>query len=208
MDLSDKLFYKSTVYGNIPVTYLGKNGDTPHVITISGKARHGKDTFADFLKQELTNSGFSVCIFHYADLLKMICTNYFGWDGKKDEKGRAILQRVGTEKVRSVNENFWVEMASLIIHTVLKDFDFIIIPDARFENEILYWQEHFPFEFSMSIKVIRTNFESELTSEQKMHASETALDHFVFDYYVENESLEQLKDASTIITDEIKKWVI
>ena len=36
-------------------------------ITISGKAGHGKDTFAENLKKNLEAKGYRVCVFHYAD---------------------------------------------------------------------------------------------------------------------------------------------
>ena len=40
------------------------------IIAISGKAQHGKDTTAEFLKSELETHGYKVQIAHYADLLK------------------------------------------------------------------------------------------------------------------------------------------
>ena len=60
------------------------------VILISGKAQNGKDTVAGSLHKALVNDGKRVLVTHYADLLKYICRNYFGWDGNKDEKGRQI----------------------------------------------------------------------------------------------------------------------
>ena len=55
------------------------------VCCISAKAQHGKDTAAGLLKEHLESVGQKVLITHYADLVKFVCTNYFGWDGKKDE---------------------------------------------------------------------------------------------------------------------------
>ena len=45
------------------------------VICISAKARHGKDTAAEILKEYLEHKGQRVLITHYADLLKFICRN-------------------------------------------------------------------------------------------------------------------------------------
>ena len=201
---------KCIAYGAIPLAQMiaEKKDNVPYIITISGKARHGKDTFADMLKSNLVNEGNKVAIFHYADLLKMICTNYFDWDGNKDENGRHLLQYVGTDIVRAKNPDFWIIMANSIITTVLSDFDYIIIPDARFENEIDFWRELYPAHFCMAIRVIRTGFESELTGEQKQHISETALDQYNFDYYVEAADLSELKFASSLITEEIIKWIV
>ena len=43
------------------------------IIAISGKAQHGKDTTAGFLKSTLEADGYKVQVAHYADLLKYIC---------------------------------------------------------------------------------------------------------------------------------------
>ena len=66
------------------------------VILISGKAGHGKDTLAGYMKNFMEKRGKRVLIIHYGDLLKYICKSLFGWDGQKDEKGRTLLQYVGS----------------------------------------------------------------------------------------------------------------
>ena len=76
------------------------------VILISGKARHGKDTLAGMMKEELERKSKRVLIAHYADLLKFICKNFFGWNGEKDDNGRALLQRVGTDVIRKQNPDY------------------------------------------------------------------------------------------------------
>lgn len=68
------------------------------IVCISGKAQHGKDTTAKLLEEILEAQGNRVLIAHYGDLVKYVCKTFFGWDGKKDEKGRTLLQRVGTDK--------------------------------------------------------------------------------------------------------------
>ena len=45
------------------------------IITISAKARNGKDFCANLIKQKLESRGNKVLITHYADLLKYICKN-------------------------------------------------------------------------------------------------------------------------------------
>lgn len=148
----------------------------PKIITISGKAQHGKDTTANLLFGELTTRKKKVVILHYADYVKYIAKQYFGWDGQKDEKGRTLLQQLGTEKVRSKNPNFWVDTLKNLIDAVFADYDFILIPDARFPNEIGWWDKGY------SIFVVRPDFDNGLTEEQKNHRSETALDGFTFDH--------------------------
>ena len=58
------------------------------VVLVSGKARHGKDTVAQLLYEELQFNGCKVLITHFADVLKYVCKNFLGWNGKKDEYGK------------------------------------------------------------------------------------------------------------------------
>ena len=59
------------------------------VIVISGKAQHGKDTTAGFLKDALEADGYPVLIAHYGDLVKYLRlspkriprTEEYGWGG-------------------------------------------------------------------------------------------------------------------------------
>ena len=53
------------------------------IYAISGKAQHGKDTFAKILNEELTNRGYKVLLCHYADLVKYVAKTFFNWFSKK-----------------------------------------------------------------------------------------------------------------------------
>lgn len=163
------------------------------VITISGKARHGKDTTAEMLQYELERQGYNVAIVHYADMLKYIARQYFHWNGEKDEQGRTLLQRLGTDVAREKDEDFWVEMLCSIVQVFFSDKDIIIIPDARFINEIDFWWNCKKCFKVASIHVTRMNYESELTAEQQNHRSETELDNYDFDYYFEAPDLNTLQ---------------
>lgn len=169
------------------------------VILISGKAQNGKDTTASILKQTLVDNGDRVLITHYADLLKYICTNYFGWDGKKDDKGRQMLQYVGTDVIRKQNPTLWVDFVAMILKYFKGNWDYVIIPDCRFPNEITRMIEA-GFD-TIHLRVHRPNFESPLTQEQQNHPSETALDDFGADVYIENDS------TLTDLKYKIRKWV-
>lgn len=57
-----------------------------NVILISGKARSGKDSFANALSEILQSKNKKVLITHYADLLKYVCRQFFNWNGEKDEQ--------------------------------------------------------------------------------------------------------------------------
>lgn len=162
------------------------------VILISAKARAGKDTVGEFIKEILVEKGKRVLVVHYADFLKHFCSAYLGWNGQKDDVGRTMLQYWGTEIVRKNNENSWVDMMIDLIKGIHTEFDYIIIPDTRFPNEIRRMQENFNV---VTLRVERPDsFDNGLTPEQKMHPSETSLDDAVFDFHMMNSTtLEDLK---------------
>ena len=135
------------------------------VICISGKAQNGKDTTAGFMKEILEARGNRVLIAHFGDLVKYICKTFFDWDGKKDERGRTLLQYVGTDKIRAV-------------------WDYVLIPDCRFPNEYEIFK-HYGFD-AVLLRVERPDFVSPLTPEQQAHRSETALDGYPYDFTIVN----------------------
>lgn len=162
------------------------------VITISGKAQNGKDTTAGFLKEALEADGYSVLITHYGDLLKYICQKFFGWNGEKDEKGRTLLQYVGTDVIRAEQPDFWVGFISNILDLFPDTWDYVLIPDCRFPNEVNTLKK---CGFDVThVRVVRDGFKSPLTSEQQKHPSETALDDTEPDYTIHNNgSLDELR---------------
>ena len=155
------------------------------VYTISGKAQHGKDTFANLLKKGLEEEGYRVCIIHFADYLKFVCKEYFEWNGKKNTEGRTILQTIGTNLARANNPNIWANVTSEFIKAFKTEFDFFLIPDCRFPNEVETMKKLFN---SRSIKIERMLFDNGLTPEQKSHISETALDEYKMDYGIQNQN--------------------
>lgn len=64
------------------------------VIMISGKAESGKNFVADVMRRKLEDDGSKVLAVAFGDYVKFLCGTYFGWDGKKDEKGRAQMNQV------------------------------------------------------------------------------------------------------------------
>lgn len=155
------------------------------VILISGKAQNGKDTVAGIMQTQLKTDGKRVLITHYADLLKYICTNYFDWDGNKDEAGRRMLQYVGTDVIRKQNPSLWVDFVAMILKYFHDNWDYVIIPDCRFPNEITTMLEN-GFD-TVHIRVLRDGFKSPLKEEQQKHQSETALDNVKPDLYIHND---------------------
>lgn len=168
------------------------------IITISSKARHGKDYTASLIKDRLERNGSTVLVTHYADLLKYILTSFFGWDCKKDKAGRTKLQYVGTDVIRKKRPDYWVDFLSDILEMFYDEWDYVLIPDARFpnENDVLKGDGFDVF----TVRVQRPNFDNGLTASQKQHESEVALDDYPFDYYITN-----MGDDSII--DEVEKFI-
>ena len=161
------------------------------VVCISGKAQHGKDTTAVMMKTALESMGHTVLIAHYGDLVKYVCRTFFGWNGEKDAYGRSLLQKVGTDIVREQRPNYWVDFVKDMLSMFPNEWDFVLIPDSRFPNEIDGLKQAW---FNViHLKVRQENFESPLTTEQQNHPSETALDHVVPDFLIVNDgTLEDL----------------
>lgn len=182
------------------------------VICISGKARHGKDTTAGYLKGFFEEKDRKVLIAHYGDLVKYICKTFFDWDGNKDEAGRTLLQYIGTDVIREQEPDYWVGFIESVLSFFSHKWDYVLIPDCRFPNEIEYLKDM--GHDVIHIRVVRNSpgFVSPLTEEQQKHISETALDGYPVDYYVGNfNDLDDLRGTVRIIgqklmEDNLYKW--
>ena len=180
---------------------------TTKMIVISGKAQSGKDTVANMLMETMENEGFRVEILHYADLLKYLCKELYGWDGKKDEFGRALLQHVGTDIVRAKNVDVWANFIRdiVLIFGEKCKWDYVIVPDCRFPNEIEVPKASGIDVFHLHI--VRDGFENDLTNEQQVHESEMAIDGYYYDYLLRNNSdLDELKKIVYVLMVRILIW--
>ena len=155
------------------------------VICISAKARHGKDTVAELLKESLENKGNKVLITHFADLLKYICKTFFSWNGEKDEKGRTLLQYIGTDVIGTKRPGYWVMFIIDLLRLFENEWDFVIIPDCRYPIEVNTMEKNFE---TILLRVERPNFDNGLTEAQKNHPSEVDMDGYDFDYLIYNDS--------------------
>lgn len=174
------------------------------IILISGMARHGKDQTAEFAYDYLKQCGKRVLLTHFADFLKDFCKKNYGYRGVKDAQDREILQRVGTDIIRKNNPDAWVKMMVELLKGVKTEFDYVLIPDTRFENEINYLKSSFKTEDVITIRVIRENFDNGLTDEQKAHHSESSLINYKFDFVIKNNgTLKDLNDTIKAIIDEL-----
>jgi hypothetical protein len=177
----------------------------PKIFLFSGKARHGKGSASGIIKEIYEQDfGKDSLEINFGDYLKDLARRHFGWDGNKDEKGRTLLQYLGTDVVRKNNPDLWVNTAIGTILGLHTEFDLFTISDVRFPNEIEKPKKELSSFFDIySVRVIRTNFITNLTKEQQNHISETALDDYDFDFYLKAKDLKELKKEIEIMLKNI-----
>ena len=176
--------------------------DQPTIVNVAGKAKHGKDTFADYLADKLYEDyGKKVQKIAFADAVKEKARE-IGWDGEKDQNGRALLQFVGTEWGRQqIDKDIWIMKAEKKIHD---NTDVVVFTDTRFLNEITYFiMTGYKV---MPVKLIRLDengneWDNGIDDKLKQHSSETEIDNFPFPQRVKHETLEQLKNQAEIIAN-------
>ncbi len=110
------------------------------------------------------------------------------WDGEKDGYGRTILQRIGREG-REISYKIWVNylLYQMFEHIErqkkykVKKYRFIV-PDVRFDDEVVFFNEHFS---NVTVyKVVRDNYVSTLTDEQKNDITERGVSERYIDKVV------------------------
>ena len=154
------------------------------IYVICGKARHGKDTTALAIKKAYKDK--KVINLSYGSYIKEFAKNISDWDGRDETKPRVLLQQLGTEVIRNkIDKDFFIKRLCNDIRVYSYYFDVITISDARFPDEIMTPKKL--FDNVITIKVVRSNFDTNLTLEEQKHSTETALDEFNdYDYVIEN----------------------
>lgn len=173
------------------------------VIIISGKARVGKDTTAGYIKEYYDNEGVKSINLSFASYLKEYAKKISDWDGSDENKPRELLQKLGTSIIREqIDKEFFIKRIIGDIKVYSYFFDVVTISDARFPEEIDKIREN--FNNVISINVIRTNFDNELTLDQSKHYTEVALDGYnKYDYELLNDGT--LKDLNNKVINLMKE---
>jgi len=97
------------------------------IIAFCGFAGSGKTTAATYAAEEFGG----VCI-PFAYPIKQLAVHHFGWDGKKDAKGRRLLQVLGTEAGRAYDPDIWVHHWRAAVEERNR---VVVVDDLRFDNE-------------------------------------------------------------------------
>ena len=176
------------------------------IYLISGKARHGKDTFSAFLRDAYINDGKKVLITQLSKYIKYYARELTGWNLTEEDKPRGLLQTLGTNIIREK-----LGMEDLFIKRMIDDikifscfYDAIIISDVRLKLEMDELKASYPE--AIGVNIFRPNFDNGLTEEQKNHKTEIDLDDYdKFDLRIENTTLEKLKEDAEKLYIDIEK---
>lgn len=190
------------------------------VILISGKAGSGKTTIANILKDKILEiPSMTVLKYGFADPIKYIARAFAKWDENKDEKGRRLLQQIGAI-FREYNQDIWVIhfLNQLDKKAGILPFNFAIIDDWRFPNELAYLKQN-PI---LDIVTIRIFGRGGLSGSNASDVSENSLpevsvemiptgltdDHW-YDFQIENsDDLEQLEKKMDLVLSSLEKQYI
>jgi len=163
----------------------------PKIFLLSGKARSGKNEISKIIERYYSNKKCITISFGY--YIKDYAKRISDWDGSEETKPRELLQHLGIELVRNkIDKRLFIDRILQDIEIFSYFYDIIVISDVRLLDEITILKENYPD--STSIRVVRNNYENNLTEEQKNHLTETDLDNFNdFDYIVNNDDNLELK---------------
>jgi len=163
----------------------------PKIFIISGKARSGKNEISKIIERYYSNKKCITISFGY--YIKDYAKRISDWDGSEETKPRELLQHLGIELVRNkIDKRLFIDRILQDIEIFSYFYDIIIISDVRLLDEITILKENYPD--SISIRVIRNNYDNKLTNEQKNHLTETNLDSYNdFNYIVNNDDNLELK---------------
>jgi hypothetical protein len=168
------------------------------IIAFAGRKQSGKTTCSEFIANKFIGN---VKVYNFADPLKKdICMNIlgltyeqcYGTDDQKNElvncvwqnkrlTAREVMQFVGTDIFRTMQQNVWAD--ATITKIIKEKPDLAIVADCRFPNEVRVIKDV----GGTVIKLTRNPFDSQ-------HDSETALDinrydQSNFDLLLDNKNL-------------------
>ena len=130
-----------------------------------------------------------------ADPLKRLAMRWFGWNGEKDEAGRRLLQKLGTDVGRAYNTDIWVTYWRRMVEQVAQGCPtglLILCDDVRFDNEAAAIK-------SLGGVVVRLDNRTTepAGSNALLHASEGGINPKYFDFILDSGAMtvSQLADA-------------
>lgn len=140
------------------------------IVGIAGKAGSGKSSVAKYLAEK-----YNGIILSFAQPLKDFAVA-LGWNGEKDERGRKLLQLLGTDIGRNlIDPNIWVNHWLKRLDKI--ETDLVIADDCRFFNEIITINSF--NDCGITIKLINRAYNPE-----DQHDSEKDIPDQLFDFVI------------------------
>lgn len=176
------------------------------IYVIGGKAKSGKNTLGEIIKDELKEYGYRPCTLRITEPLYGYAKNHFEWDESRDEKPREFLQKLGIEIIKEKlgKKDFLLNRLFEDIEILSNFFDAFIITDARLKNEFTDIKKR--YSNAVTIKLERNNYKNNLTEEEKKHITETDIDNYLdFDFIIENKNIKDLKSSAKKIVENIEQ---
>ena len=174
------------------------------VFLLAGKASSGKDLVGKHMKDKFDFKGENACILHITAPLYEYAKNCFSWNGDMNNKPREFFQEMGIEIIQKKlgMKNFLIDRLCQDIEILKNYFDVFIITDGRLVSEFNELKKRIPE--TKIIRVIRENYDNNLSEKEKNHITETDLDNYHdYDYTIYNTSKEKLfKDVERIVDEE------
>ena len=190
------------------------------IIAFAGRKQSGKSSAAELTAQEYSKKhGKISAIYNFADPLKQLCVDILGlkhhqcygtdedknelvdchWNGKQ-LTGREVMQIVGTEWFRAMQNNVWADATIRKIQD--EALPLALIADCRFPNEVEAVQKA----GGMVIKLNRDLYKSD-------HPSETALDRknydeLNFDAVIQNQYMDLEAKNETLLRILTQKGIL
>jgi hypothetical protein len=167
------------------------------VIGLGHKARQGKNTLAKMIISEAVKRGMYGREIAYADALRAFARVL----GMRQKNAR-LLQSLGTNVMREINQDIWIEILNEVIWEFKgENLPLVVVTDVRFPNEAQFLKDNHQ---ATIIKVTRLNKDGTIfqaPDRDPFHPSETALDSWDFDYETQCLSLSQLEEEAGFICD-------
>lgn len=171
------------------------------IIGFSGKAGCGKGAASEIIKSLYYHVG----IFPLAEDIKRIAKIEFNWDGNKDEKGRKLLQTLGTECGRMYGgENFWVDKWVRKVYNWIEEKTYlyeeslsippiVICDDVRFDSEARCIK-------NLGGYIIHIKGRADDIGSNASHSSESGINSIYVSYTIQNDKgLDNLKNQIELI---------
>lgn len=171
--------------------------DKTFYIGVTGRARHGKNTFVEelhaLMPRESKLYSFAAALKSFARVLGMTA------------KDAPLLQALGTDVFRRLNENIWVD---IIKHQLEEEApQYALLTDVRFVNEVDFIRS----QGGIIIKIIRLNPDGSTyysADRDKDHLSESCIDAIEADFVfkVKSGNKVEIEDAAKHIFGRLAYW--